>query len=91
MAFPRLPRKDPDAVVDYGIDWVRWLAGDTILTSVWFLPSGITEDHATNTLSATTIWLAGGIIDTSPRLTNRITTALGRTQDQTVTIPVRAR
>lgn len=90
MAFPRLPYKDPDALVDYGIDWIRWLDGDTILTSVWLLPSGITEDHATNTLSATTIWLTSGTIGISYKLTNRITTALGRIQDQTVVIPVRA-
>ena len=91
MALPRLPRKDPDAVVDYGIDWVRWLAGDTLLTSVWLVPSGIVEDSSSNTATAATIWLSGGTVGLSYRLTNRVTTVGLRTQDQTVTIPVRAR
>ena len=92
MAFPRLPYKDPDAIVDYGVDWIRWLNDDTIVTSVWLpsVPSGITEDHSTNTPSAATIWLASGTIGISYRLTNRIVTALGRTRDQTIVVPVRA-
>ena len=27
--------KDPDAVLDYYLDWGPWLAGDTIVTSAW--------------------------------------------------------
>lgn len=27
--------KDPHAVLDYTVDWTRWLAGDTIATSAW--------------------------------------------------------
>ncbi len=91
MAFPRMPRKDPDAVTDYGIDWARWLAGDAISTSAWLLPSGIAEDHSTHTDTATVIWLAGGTAGKSYRLTNRIVTTLGRRQDQTIIVPVRAR
>ena len=36
--------KDPDAVLDYGFDWSAWLeAGDTIVTSEWIVPEGITK------------------------------------------------
>ena len=89
MAFPRLPNKDPDAVVDYGVDWVRWLAGDTLALAVWLVPAGIVEDSSNHTATAAYIWLSGGTVGESYRLTNRITTALGRVQDQTVVIPVR--
>ena len=34
--------KDPNAVLDYTIDWARWLAGDQIVTSEWIIPSGLT-------------------------------------------------
>ena len=29
--------KDPDAVLDYSVDWSKWLAGDQIETSTWFV------------------------------------------------------
>ena len=32
--------KDPDAVLDYSVDWSLWLAGDTISSSEWLLDDG---------------------------------------------------
>ena len=32
--------KDPDAVLDYSVDWSLWLAGDEISTSEWILEEG---------------------------------------------------
>ena len=32
--------KDPDAVLDYSVDWSLWLAGDEISTSEWLLEEG---------------------------------------------------
>ncbi len=59
MSFRPDP-KDPDAVLDYSIDWTTWLAGDTLATSVWTVPAGITKDSETNTTSKSTVWLSGG-------------------------------
>lgn len=85
-----LAPKDPNAVVDYNIDWSSWLPDDdTISTSEWIVPAGITEDSETNTDTTTTIWLSGGTAGQSYSLTNRITTAQGRTQDKTITISVK--
>lgn len=81
--------KDPDAILDYVIDWSTWLDSDTISTSVWVVPSGITEDSDSNTTTTATIWLSGGTLGTSYSVVNRITTAAGRTDDRTITITIR--
>lgn len=85
-----LSPKDPHDVLDYEVDWSNWLpAGDTILVSEWIAPAGITMDSETNTNTTTTIWLSGGTAGQSYALTNRITTAGGRTRDRTITIRVK--
>lgn len=91
MAFLAWPDKDPDEVLDYNIDWSDRLVSDTILTSTWVVPAGITEDSTENTTTTTTIWLSGGTLNTKYSLVNRITTAGGRTMDQTVTIRIKTK
>lgn len=81
--------KDPDAVKDYAVDWTEWLAGDTIATSEWTLPDGITQDSEDNTDTVATVFLAGGTDGESYVVTNRITTAAGRTEDFSVTVHVK--
>lgn len=84
-----LEPKDPNDVIDYRIDWSKWLRdGDTILVSDWIVPAGIVMDSETNDATATTIWLSGGTAG-SYLLTNRITTAQGRQRDRTITIRVK--
>jgi hypothetical protein len=90
--------KDPNSVLDYKVDWAApppvgpWLAdGDTITTSTWIVPDGITKDSATNTATTTTIWLSGGTLRAKYAVTNRVTTAGGRTEDRTFWIVVRER
>lgn len=83
--------KDPDAVLDYSIDWTTWLAGDTISTSTWTVPAGITKDSDSSTTTSTTVWLSGGSLGQNYKLTNRIVTAGGRTEDRSVEIQVRDR
>jgi len=80
------PNKDPGEKLDYAVDWTTRLAGDTIATSNWTVPTGITQTTPapsfTNTL--TTIWLLGGTIGQTYELTNTITTAAGRTMVQSI-------
>lgn len=78
--------KDPDAVLDYQIDWEDWLDGDTISSSSWTVADGITEVTDTNTTTTATIWLSGGTDGASYNVVNRIVTAGGRTEDRTITI-----
>ena len=83
--------KDPDATLDYQVDWSDWLGGDTISTSSWNVPNGITLDTDTNTTTTATAWLSGGSVNKSYEITNRIVTAGGRTDDRTITINVKQR
>lgn len=85
------PDKDPEEVLDYQIDWTDRLDGDTIATSAWTVPTGITQNSNTFTTTATTIWLSGGTLDERYELTNRITTAGGRTMDQSVRVKIKAK
>lgn len=83
--------KDPNAVLDYSIDWRKWLAGDSISTSTWTVGAGITQDSATQSGTVATVWLSGGTDATTYVVTNRVVTVAGRTEDRTVHIQVRER
>lgn len=88
--------KDPDAVLDYGVDWgipnSTWLDGDIISASEWIVPSGLNEIDSYFTDTETTIWLSGGVVGICYEVVNRITTAgLGTNQridDRTIHIMV---
>ena len=81
--------KDPDAVLDYTVDWSDWLGSDTIQTSAWIVPTGITEDSNSNTTTTATIWLSGGTRGKKYEIVNRIVTAGSRTDDRTIEIVVK--
>lgn len=83
--------KDPNAILDYGIPWLDWLGTDTISTSTWIVPSGITKVTDSKTNTTTTIWLSGGTVSQEYALTNRIVTNGGRTQDQTIYVTIEER
>ena len=85
--------KDPDAVLDYSVDWSLWLAGDEISSSEWILEDGVDLEQATasNTATNATVWLRGGEAGTTYLVTNRIVTVGGRTDDRTISIKVEDR
>jgi hypothetical protein len=78
--------KDPNAVLDYSIDWSRWLGGDEIETSDWTVPGPLTKITDTKTNTKTTVWLSGGVANESYTVTIRITTTGGRTEDRSFQI-----
>lgn len=86
--------KDPDATLDYQIDWSDWLAdGESIVTSEWVV-SGATVDGEESTATISTAWLSGGAVGRSISLTNRITTdstPVARIDDRTLIIKVAQR
>lgn len=83
--------KDPDATLDYSIDWTRWLDGDTISESQWIVPSGVTSESEEHTTTVATTWLSGGQAGERYTVTNRIRTLAGRKEDRSVTIAVQER
>ena len=82
--------KDPNEVKDYTLVWgARRLAtSETISTSTWTVPTGITKDTDTDTDTTTTIWLSGGTGGVEYTLTNRVVTSQGRTYDWSITVNV---
>jgi len=80
--------KDPDAILDYGFIWDQWLGADTIVSSSMIVEPGLVLDSDSNTTTTTTAWLSGGTAGEIYSVTNRITTAAGRTDDRTIKIKV---
>ncbi len=79
--------KGPTEVLDFTIDWTAWLGTDTIASSAWAVPAGITKDSDTTISSLKTlIWLSGGALGTVYELVNTITTAGGRTAVRSIDI-----
>lgn len=99
----RILVKDPDAELDYTIDWASdpenggpWLDdGEAIATSEFLLPDGITEGEddkaSSNTDQTATVWLSGGTDGTAYKVTNRIVTSAGRTADKSFMVSIRQR
>ena len=81
--------KDPNSVLDYTINWSSWLDGDTISTSTWVLPSGITNDSDSNTTTTASITLSSGSHNVDYKLVNRIVTAASLTHEQAIRIQAR--
>lgn len=88
MASAATFTKDPNSVLDYQINWATWLGVDTIASSTWTVPTGLTTVTSSNSTTVAIIWLSGGTAGTDYDLLNRIVTAGGRTEDRTITIRV---
>ena len=95
MAFPlKTFTKDPDAVLDYTIDWDAddWLGSDTITgTPTWTVPAGLTLASQSSTTTTATAWISGGTVNTDYDVACKIVTAGGRTDERTIRIQVRQR
>jgi hypothetical protein len=69
-------RQDRDELLDYTFNWSPSLAaGETILTSAWTVPAGITAGPTSLTDTTTTQWLSGGSMGEQYTITNTIATS----------------
>ena len=60
--------KDPNAILDYAIDYRLWLGDDVIATSTWNVDEGITVEESPAPSVAdgiATLWLSGGTVGQS--------------------------
>lgn len=88
--------KDPDALLDYPLDWTGWLAdaADTIVASTWEVADGtviIDSGRTSFNSSGTIVWLSGGIAGETVIVTNHIVTAGGRHDDRSLRIKIKDR
>ena len=80
--------KDPQAKLDYQVDWSAWLTTDTIKTSTWLVPAGITKAADSHTTTTATIWLSGGSVGTTYSIANHIVTDAGREDERSLLIVI---
>ena len=88
--------KVPDAILDYGIDWSKYLrTGITISTSVWVItPNGspdLVQDSETETTTTTQIIVSEGVEGTDYTLVNHIVMSDALEDHRTIIIHCRER
>lgn len=98
------PNKDPDARLDYSLDWSRFLGSDTISSVTWFVDDSdgtktsftpgstvntLTNYTESNTSTVATIWLADGTANTTYKITCQITTSASLINEKSVRITVK--
>jgi hypothetical protein len=100
--MPRLVTQDPGERLDYTIDWSApksrdnpegpWLVdGDTIATSTFDVPAGLTQDGESHDDTTATIWLMGGTVGERYAVTNHVVTTAGREGEWTFWVDIRDR
>lgn len=88
--------KDPDAVLDYSVNWAQWLDTDEIITSQSVSVSPVTDtrpmqvdrSELDSTGTIVVAWVSGGETGQRYRLTFQITTDAGRTDERSMNINV---
>jgi hypothetical protein len=81
---------DPDAVLDYAIDWSDWLAdGETISSATWTV-SGATKGTDSVVGGIATVWLS---VPSGSQISAAclVATDSGRSDERTLIIPVAER
>lgn len=81
--------KDPDAELDFEVDWADWLAtGETISSVAWDVPAGIAHTTDSKSSTAATIWLSSGTPGNTYSIGCQITTSSTRSPERTIQIVV---
>ena len=88
--------KDPEAELDYAVDWgAEYLGEDSLAQSEWEVapvePDGVTVLGATFDLLIATVKAGGGIPGRLYRLTNRVVLASGLIDSRSITLRVEQR
>ena len=88
--------KDPDAVLDYVIDWgAEYLGDDLLAESEWFAapdePRGLAVTGSDFDATTARVKVSGGQLGHVYRLVNRVVLGSGRVDDRSITWRVEAR
>lgn len=101
----KFPDKDPDEVLDYSVDWSRYLDTDTISSVTWKIDdngtlntwedaeivNGLQRVSASNNDTVATIQLSLGTAYEDYILYCEITTSAGKTTSREINLKVRDR
>lgn len=82
--------KDPNAVLDYIIDWTTWLddVPDTISSASVVTPVGITCNSSSISGKMVIMWISGGTAGVTYQVACRIVTVGGRTDDRSIYLKI---
>ena len=87
--------KDPDAAVDYAIDWTPYLDGRTIAASSWSVTpeeaGGAAIDETRFEPGRTAVRVSGGVAGHGYSLANHVTLSDGSSDDRSLTLRVEQR
>ena len=87
--------KDPNAALDYTLDYSAWLqAGETIATATVTTSGGVTKDSSTIAGGTKVVmWISGGTVGTQGSATVHVATnaATPRVDDRTVYFKIKER
>lgn len=88
--------KDPDAVIDYAVDWsAGYLAGEQITDSVWSVApvaaGGVAVMTSRTDGSKAIATLSGGHVGLVYRVTNRVVFSDGRNDERALVVRVEER
>ena len=83
--------KDPSAILDYKLDWSKWLSADDVIVSATAVSDdpALTVDAVSSAASETVFWLSGGTAGSSYKVLVHIVTEGGREDERTVVITVK--
>lgn len=105
MSF-RWPNKDPDEILDYSVDWSRWLDADTIDDVLWYAEAsdgtktqftsgsvinGLQLVSQTNTDTVATAVFGLGTNNVEYKIYCRITDSSGALAERTIKLRVKER
>ena len=85
---------DPDAFLDYHVDWTDWLPPGDTLASVQIVPApdvDVASSGITSSVSYAWVSLTAPVVGQKYNLTHRITSAQGRIDDRTQTLVCKER
>lgn len=83
--------KDPDATLDFSVDWSSWLADAETIDSLDVSATGVDVESSSNSNGVTTAWVSGGTVNEQATIRFRVTTSAGRIDDRTITLHIRHR
>ena len=87
--------KDPQARVDYAIDWAPYLDGQTIVASLWSVApaeaGGIAVDEHSFLPARSAARLSGGVIGHAYGIANQVTLSDGSTDARSIVLRVEER
>lgn len=84
--------KDPNAQLDWQVNWSDWLAeGESISSAIFTVDDGLTVDSTGHDDTVATVWVSGGTAGMVYRVTNRVVTSDARTDERSFSIRVTER